>query len=70
MGGVKICKDCRFCDAPHTSGAFYCCHSAFGKPEIDIVTGESRHSAHRFCRDVRADEALCGEQGKWFEPKA
>ena len=65
-----ICVKCKHCErVEERVGApvVYCCmHPEFGEREIDIVTGELV-GAHRYCSDVRSDEALCGEAGKWFE---
>lgn len=67
MGRVKFCKDCAHHNAE--DGQHYCIHVDLSDPETDLVTGETRMRAP-LCRDVRADEALCGEYAKWFEPKA
>lgn len=66
MGGVKFCKDCKWgCELGDN---WYCDHPDFKSGALDLVTGEEILNP-RYCRDVRADEALCGEHAKWFEPK-
>ena len=66
MGGLKFCKDCKWY-ASYVAVNDQCRHPDFERLVVDLVDGLTRDKNPRACRDVRADETLCGEAGKMFE---
>ena len=73
MGSVKFCRDCKFSSIAAAVAAesdkWHCICPEIGEPTENIVSGVTTQP-WRYCIDARADEALCGEQAKWFEAKA
>lgn len=57
----KYCIDCVHSSTGATTKQLVCTKNI---NEVDNVTGERRYE---FCKDVRADEAKCGPDSRWFE---
>lgn len=62
---MKICKTCRYSE--HGYSLSRC--EKFSRSYIDNVTGDVEYSRYIYCRQARADEDMCGGEGKSWEVK-
>ena len=75
MADLKLCKDCRWCEAPH--GIPFCRRptprqalTGFEKGR-EIGSCEVQRSVGYFWARFSGHdrEWLCGKEGRWFEPR-
>jgi hypothetical protein len=58
---MNFCKDCKW---SLESENWWVC----AKPRINIVSGDT-YATNQPCSWARQNNLLCGEEGRWFEPK-
>lgn len=68
------CKTCKHNRASWMERTFntntwsWSCNLAYEPPEYDPVTGQTRKGRYDSCSVVRVKEAVCGKNGKAWEP--
>lgn len=65
MSEIKVCVGCKFFGMGKNDAY---CNRVIGE-EVDLVYGKSFAVDKRTAREIRADEASCGPEGKHFEAK-
>ena len=70
---VKFCKDCKFFKKDFLPQIKFghCTHFPYQPSDDYLVDGvkDTSPSSYYYCGTARSSERMCGEEGKFFEPK-